>query len=152
MTIGNLVEIYLSAKDNVNICMADSQDYLYDGMAKDVPSGFYKWMIKRVSLEKDKLLITVRSANVSKEEYNEELTVFDLKSCIWLDNTIRYIIRYKDDSDEVLNKMPQTLRALEKEVWNESLIDKLLVKEDYIVLAINDTRENVIDKLNKKGV
>lgn len=149
MTIGNLVEIYLSAKDNVVISMTENQDYLYDGMAKDVPSGFYKWSIKRVCLDKGKLLILVRGSTPSKEDYNEELTVFDLKSCMWLDNNIRYVVKYKDDSEEDVSKrLPQTLRALERELWNESMLDKLLIKEDYIILAINDTRENV--KAKKK--
>lgn len=150
MIVGNLVEIYLSAKENVMIKMADSQDYLYDGLAKDVPLGFFKWGIKRVSLESEKLLISVRGSNNVKEDYNEELKIFDLKACTWLDSSIRYVTHYKDDSDDVLTKVPQTLRALEKEIWNESLIDKLIVKDDHIVLMINDTRENVLDKLKKK--
>ena len=68
---------------------------------------------------------------------------------MWLDNNIRYVVKYKDDSEEGVSKrLPQTLRALERELWNESMLDKLLIKEDYIILAINDTRENV--KAKKK--
>lgn len=142
MTIGNLVEIYTPAMTKVRINMADNEDYLYDGLAKDMPAGFFKWNIRRLSLIEDKMIISVKSSNCNKEEYNEELKVFDLKSCVWLDNSIKYIVKYKDDSEDSI-KIPQTLRALEKELWNESLIDKLSVKNGYILLYIKDTRENV---------
>lgn len=142
MTIGNLVEIYTPAMTKVRINMADNEDYLYDGLAKDMPAGFFKWNIRRLSLIEDKMIISVKSSNCNKEEYNEELKVFDLKSCVWLDNSIKYIVKYKDDSGDSI-KIPQTLRALEKELWNESLIDKLSVKNGYILLYIKDTRENV---------
>lgn len=142
MTIGNLVEIYTPAMTKVRINMVDNEDYLYDGLAKDMPAGFFKWNIRRLSLIEDKMIISVKSSNCNKEEYNEELKVFDLKSCVWLDNSIKYIVKYKDDSEDSI-KIPQTLRALEKELWNESLIDKLSVKNGYILLYIKDTRENV---------
>lgn len=145
MTIGNLVEIYTPAMTKVRINMVDNEDYLYDGLAKDMPAGFFKWNIRRLSLIEDKMIISVKSSNCNKEEYNEELKVFDLKSCVWLDNSIKYIVKYKDDSEDGV-KIPQTLRALEKELWNESLIDKISVKNGYIMLYIKDTRENVMEK------
>lgn len=145
MTIGNLVEIYTPAMTKVRINMVDNEDYLYDGLAKDMPAGFFKWNIRRLSLIEDKMIISVKSSNCNKEEYNEELKVFDLKSCVWLDNSIKYIVKYQDDNEDGV-KIPQTLRALEKELWNESLIDKISVKNGYIMLYIKDTRENVMEK------
>lgn len=145
MTIGNLVEIYTPAMTKVRINMVDNEDYLYDGLAKDMPAGFFKWNIRRLSLIEDKMIISVKSSNCNKEEYNEELKVFDLKSCVWLDNSIKYIVKYQDDNEDGV-KIPQTLRALEKELWNESLIDKISVKNGYIMLYIKDTRENVTEK------
>lgn len=145
MTIGNLVEIYTPAMTKVKINMVDNEDYLYDGLAKDMPAGFFKWNIRRLSLIEDKMIISVKSSNCNKEEYNEELKVFDLKSCVWLDNSIKYIVKYQDDNEDGV-KIPQTLRALEKELWNESLIDKISVKNGYIMLYIKDTRENVMEK------
>lgn len=145
MTIGNLVEIYTPAMTKVRVNMIDNEDYLYDGLAKDMPAGFFKWNIRRLSLIEDKMIISVKSSNCNKEEYNEELKVFDLKSCVWLDNSIKYIVKYQDDNEDGV-KIPQTLRALEKELWNESLIDKISVKNGYIMLYIKDTRENVMEK------
>lgn len=147
MTVGNIVEIYLMAKDKVKIFGLDTKGHLFDGLAKDVPPGFYNWYIKRLSLEDDILVISARASSNIQNDYNEDLSVFDLKSCTWLDNNLKYVIKYKDTSADEIT--PQTLRTLDKELYNNALLDKFIIKDGYIVLSINDTKEN-IDRLNNR--